>query len=97
MAKFGPYAGFTTKFLKRGSFLDLPLSVRFGNILPMLAVGRDNMDLTRYLISEVMQSMEQRLDSLRRFYPQLDPADWKLEKAAYCSLVQNWSALPMVH
>ena len=78
---FGPYAGFTTKFLKRGSFLDLPLSVRFSNILPMLAVGRDNMDLTRYLISEVMQSMEQRLDSLRRFYPQLDPADWKLEIA----------------
>ncbi len=47
----------------------------------MLAVGRDNMDLTRYLISEVMQSMEQRFDSLRRFYPQLNPADWKLEIA----------------
>ena len=46
---FGPYAGFTTKFLKHGSFLDLPLSVRFSNIGPMLAVGRDNMDLTRYL------------------------------------------------
>ena len=78
---FGPYAGFTTKFLKKGSFLDLPRSVRLGNIWPMLAVGRDNMDLTRYLISEVRQSMEQRLDSLRRFYPQLDPADWKLEIA----------------
>ena len=78
---FGPYAGFTTKFLKHGSFLDLPMSVRLGNIWPMLAVGRDNMDLTRYLISEVRQSMEQRLDSLRRFYPQLDPADWKLEIA----------------
>lgn len=78
---FGPYAGFTTKFLKHGSFLDLPMSVRLSNIWPMLAVGRDNMDLTRYLISEVRQSMEQRLDSLRRFYPQLDPADWKLEIA----------------
>lgn len=78
---FGPYAGFTTKFLKHGSFLDLPLSVRFSNIWPMMAVGRDNMDLTRYLISEVRQSMKQRLDSLRRFYPQLDPADWKLEIA----------------
>ena len=78
---FGPYAGFTTKFLKKGSFLDLPLSVRFSNIWPMMAVGRDNMDLTRYLVSEVMQSMKQRLDSLRRFYPQLDPADWKLEIA----------------
>ncbi|MBU0884016.1 MAG: malate dehydrogenase (quinone), partial [Gammaproteobacteria bacterium] len=51
---FGPYAGFTTKFLKRGSFLDLPLSIRFNNIGPMLAVARDNFDLTRYLIKEVL-------------------------------------------
>jgi len=41
--------------------------VRAGNIGPMLAVARDNMDLTKYLVSEVMQSMEQRLESLRRF------------------------------
>jgi malate dehydrogenase (quinone) len=78
---FGPYAGFTTKFLKHGSLLDLPLSVRAGNIGPMLAVARDNMDLTRYLVSEVMQSMEQRLDSLRRFYPQAKAEDWRLEVA----------------
>lgn len=78
---FGPYAGFTTKFLKNGSFMDLPLSVRPANILPMLAVARDNMDLTRYLIKEVMQSMDQRLASLRKFYPQVDPKDWRLEIA----------------
>ena len=78
---FGPYAGFTTKFLKNGSFLDLPLSVRPGNLLPMLAVARDNMDLTRYLIKEVMQSMEQRLDSLRKFYPEAKAEDWSLEVA----------------
>ncbi len=78
---FGPYAGFTTKFLKHGSFLDLPRSIRLGNIGPMLAVARDNMDLTRYLISEVRQSMEQRLDALRRFYPQAKPEDWRLEIA----------------
>ena len=78
---FGPYAGFTTKFLKHGSFLDLPLSVRAGNIGPMLAVARDNMDLTKYLVSEVMQSMEQRLESLRRFYPQAKAEDWRLEVA----------------
>ncbi|WP_425928938.1 malate dehydrogenase (quinone) [Pseudomonas sp. NyZ201] len=78
---FGPYAGFTTKFLKHGSFLDLPLSVRMGNIGPMLAVARDNMDLTKYLVSEVMQSMEQRLDSLRRFYPEAKAEDWRLEVA----------------
>ena len=78
---FGPYAGFTTKFLKHGSFLDLPLSIRAGNIGPMLAVARDNMDLTKYLVSEVMQSMEQRLESLRRFYPQAKAEDWRLEVA----------------
>ena len=78
---FGPYAGFTTKFLKYGSFLDLPLSVRPSNIGPMLAVARDNFDLTRYLIKEVLQSPEQRLDSLRKFYPNLNPADWRLEIA----------------
>ncbi len=46
----------------------------------MLAVARDNMDLTKYLISEVMQSMEQRLQSLRRFYPEAKAEDWRLER-----------------
>ena len=78
---FGPYAGFTTKFLKFGSFTDLPLSIRLGNIGPMLSVAKDNMDLTRYLISEVMQSMDQRLESLKKFYPTLNKADWRLEVA----------------
>ena len=78
---FGPYAGFTTKFLKYGSFLDLPLSVRPSNIGPMLAVARDNMDLTRYLIKEVLQSPEQRLESLRKFYPEAKAEDWRLEIA----------------
>ncbi|MEK1905181.1 MAG: malate dehydrogenase (quinone), partial [Pseudomonas sp.] len=78
---FGPYAGFTTKFLKHGSFLDLPLSVRPSNIGPMLAVARDNMDLTRYLIKEVLQSQDQRLDALRKFYPNVKAEDWRLEIA----------------
>lgn len=78
---FGPYAGFSTKFLRHGSFLDLPLSVRGSNLMPMLAVARDNMDLTRYLVREVMQSMDQRLESLRKFYPLANPADWRLETA----------------
>ncbi|HBZ93047.1 MAG TPA: malate dehydrogenase (quinone), partial [Pseudomonas sp.] len=78
---FGPYAGFTTKFLKHGSFLDLPLSVRPNNLGPMLAVARDNMDLNRYLIKEVMQSEEQRLNTLRGFYPEAKAEDWRLEVA----------------
>ncbi|PIQ40391.1 MAG: malate:quinone oxidoreductase, partial [Thalassolituus sp. CG17_big_fil_post_rev_8_21_14_2_50_53_8] len=47
---FGPYAGFTTKFLKAGSKLDLIKSVRANNLLPMMDVGMNNMDLTKYLI-----------------------------------------------
>ncbi|MBX9712158.1 MAG: malate dehydrogenase (quinone) [Pseudomonadaceae bacterium] len=78
---FGPYAGFTTKFLKHGSFLDLPLSIRPSNILPMLAVARDNFDLTKYLVGEVMQSQEQRLEALRKFYPEAKAEDWRLETA----------------
>lgn len=75
---FGPYAGFTTKFLKFGSFFDLPCSIRLANIGPMLAVARDNMDLTKYLIREVKQSMNDRLASLRKFYPEAKAEDWKL-------------------
>jgi malate dehydrogenase (quinone) len=78
---FGPYAGFSTKFLRHGSFLDLPLSVRPNNIGPMLAVARDNFDLTRYLVKEVLQSEEQRLQTLRGFYPEAKAEDWRLEMA----------------
>ncbi|MBU1329519.1 MAG: malate dehydrogenase (quinone) [Gammaproteobacteria bacterium] len=78
---FGPYAGFTTKFLKRGSYLDLPMSIRLNNIGPMLAVARDNFDLTRYLVKEVLQSDEKRLETLRGFYPQAKAEDWRLEIA----------------
>jgi malate dehydrogenase (quinone) len=51
---FGPYAGFSTKFLKHGSLFDLPESVKPDNLLPLLAAGRDNIDLTRYLIGQVL-------------------------------------------
>uniref|UniRef100_UPI0035688D5E malate dehydrogenase (quinone) n=1 Tax=Pseudomonas sp. TaxID=306 RepID=UPI0035688D5E len=78
---FGPYAGFSTKFLRHGSLLDLPLSIRPNNIGPMLAVARDNFELTRYLIKEVMQSDEKRLKTLRGFYPLAKAEDWRLEMA----------------
>ena len=78
---FGPFAGFTTKFLKQGSVLDMPLSVRLNNLKPMMSVGAKNMDLTRYLISEVMQSHSDRVDALRRFYPDAKDEDWELSYA----------------
>ena len=78
---FGPYAGFTTKFLKAGSKLDLFKSVRGNNLLPMMNVGMNNMDLTKYLISEVMQSHEDRMNSLREYFPQAISEKWTLADA----------------
>ncbi|ACV09220.1 malate dehydrogenase (quinone) [Jonesia denitrificans] len=74
---FGPYAGFSTKFLKKGSFLDLFTSLRPSNILTMLTVAKDNFDLTRYLITEVLRSPISRFRALREFMPTANPADWE--------------------
>jgi len=47
----------------------------------MLSVGKNNMDLTRYLISEVMQSHKDRCNSLRQFFPDAKDEDWELAYA----------------
>jgi malate dehydrogenase (quinone) len=78
---FGPYAGFSTKFLKHGSLLDLPMSVRPDNILPLLAVARDNFPLEEYLVGQVLQSNSHRFKALRDFYPNLNRKDWEFDVA----------------
>ena len=78
---FGPFAGFSPKFLKSGSLLDLPSSVKISNLIPMLAVGKDNLDLTRYLIEQCMLTDEDRIDTLREFFPEAELKKWRLETA----------------
>lgn len=78
---FGPYAGFSTKFLKNGSYLDLPLSIKLNNIKPMLAAGIHNIPLTKYLIDQVRQSPQDRLAALNDYVPGAKLEDWVLEKA----------------
>ena len=78
---FGPYAGFSTRFLKQGSLWDLARSLKPFNLLPSLQVGASNVDLVRYLVTQVVQSQEQRLESLRQFLPQARGADWELAVA----------------
>lgn len=78
---FGPYAGFSTKFLKEGSYFDLPLSLSADNILPMLQAGYHNLPLTKYLIEQVVQSHDDRMEALRNYLPTAKAEDWKLETA----------------
>ncbi len=78
---FGPFAGFSTKFLKEGSYLDMPASVTADNLLPMLHAGIRNLPLTRYLLEQVLQSPEDRVEALRAYLPLADAHDWTLEVA----------------
>jgi len=78
---FGPYAGFSTKFLKNGSYLDLPLSIEVHNVWPMLSAGIHNISLTKYLVEQVFQSPEDRFEALQKYYPEASFEDWELISA----------------
>lgn len=75
---FGPFAGFSPKFLKTGSMFDLIGSVKPDNVFTMLAAGAKNLSLTKYLIQQVMLSKEQRMEELREFIPNAKSEDWDL-------------------
>lgn len=78
---FGPFAGFSTKFLKNGSLMDLPNSIRPDNALPMIFAGIKNMSLTKYLIEQVRQTPEERHAALREYVPFTKLTDWELKEA----------------
>ena len=78
---FGPFASFTFKFLKTGSYLDLFKSIRIQNILPMLHVFICNLNLLIYLIKESASSYKDKMNALKEFYPLANEKDWKLTSA----------------
>ena len=78
---FGPFATFSTKFLKQGSFFDLLSTTTTKNVMPMTDVGLDNFDLVKYLIGQVMLSDDDRFEALKEYYPSARKEDWKLLQA----------------
>ena len=78
---FGPFAGWSPKFLKAGKFTDLPLSVKPNNLASMIGVGLTELPLLKYLIGELLQSPADRVDTLRQFAPSAQSKDWELDIA----------------
>ena len=78
---FGPFATFSTRFLKNGSLWDLLASINKSNIMPMINVGMDNFDLVKYLVSQVLQKDKDRHAALREYYPMAQKGDWRLWQA----------------
>ena len=79
---FGPFAAWTSRFLhKSGSWTDLPRSVKADNIATLIRIGVHNVPLIRYLVQQGTQSMGDRMEVLRQFYPAAKAEDWKLVDA----------------
>jgi malate dehydrogenase (quinone) len=73
---FGPYAGFSPKFLKTGSWFDLFATIRLHNLIPMIAAGASNLSLVRYLIGQLVARKSTKFKELTAFMPDADPKDW---------------------
>ncbi|HEY8935882.1 MAG TPA: malate:quinone oxidoreductase, partial [Cyclobacteriaceae bacterium] len=78
---FGPFAGFSMRFLKTGSRLDLAKSFRIDNVLPMVSAGLRNVPLTKYLIEQVRLSHKDRVEALKEYVPTAKLVDWELKQA----------------
>jgi malate dehydrogenase (quinone) len=78
---FGPFATFSTKYLKNGSWIDMPAAVNTGNVRPMMQAGWDNIPLTKYLVQQVMLTQEERMATLRDYLPDAKTEDWTLQNA----------------
>ncbi len=78
---FGPFASFSTKFLKEGSYLDLPESINFKNIRSLFGAWWHNLPLTQYLLQQVAMTKMQRMQHLRHFVKDAKDEDWEIKVA----------------
>jgi malate dehydrogenase (quinone) len=78
---FGPYATANPKFLKNGSLLDLPASLRPANLIPYISVALSNFGLIKYLVGELLKTKSKKFESLREFVPNANAKDWQLLNA----------------
>ncbi|WP_339216974.1 malate:quinone oxidoreductase [Solibacillus sp. FSL W8-0372] len=78
---FGPFAGFSPKFLKTGSNMDLFASIKPHNLFTLLACGVKEMSLSKYLVSQLVLSKEARMEELRQFIPTAKSEDWEISVA----------------
>ena len=74
---FGPFAGWSPKFLKHGRVSDLPRSVRPGNLTTVLGAGVSQLELVKYLVGQLRQSEASRIETLREFAPSAVDSDWE--------------------
>ncbi|MCS4283256.1 malate dehydrogenase (quinone) [Pseudomonas sp. BIGb0278] len=81
MILFGPFATFSTKFLKQGSLFDLMASMSLHNTWPMVRVGVREFDLVQYLVGQVLQSDDDRFEALQTYFPEAKKEDWRLWQA----------------
>jgi len=75
---FGPFALYSTKFLKEGSWFDLYSSVNHDNVGGMLRVGEENLDLVKYLMQQAALDDDDRQAELVKYFPKAKRADWQL-------------------
>jgi malate dehydrogenase (quinone) len=90
---FGPFATFSPKFLKNGSPWDIVTQVRLSNLGSMLTAGATNLNLVKYLVSELLKTHKKKVDSLREFMPSADGADWELLNAGQRAQVMKGGKL----
>lgn len=78
---FGPFATFSSKFLKNGSYFDELKATTLHNVIPQLQVGLHEFSLVKYLAQQLMLSREEKMAQLRHYMPLAKDEDWRLWEA----------------